>query len=118
MFLLKVIFKGIVVDVVLLLAVARPSIANVTPFMPVTTMSIQFVVSIEPLAAKATFRMSFETTLIDSPGNVIAVFFMSSQFCVGEELMLMRKHFFIPRAEITHSLSMLSFDMSMKVRPS
>lgn len=101
MFLLKVIFKGIVVDVVLLLAVARPSIANVTPFMPVTTMSIQFVVSIEPLAAKATFRMSFETTLIDSPGNVIAVFFMSSQFCVGEELMLMRKHFFIPRAEIT-----------------
>lgn len=99
--LLEVFLKGIVVDVILLLAIPGPAVTDVTAFMSVTTVDIELIVTIEPLAAEATFRMASEASLVNSPRDVISVFLVLSQFCIGKQFVLVREHLFISRAEIT-----------------
>lgn len=73
MVLSEVHLERIVVDVILLLSTASfAPIANVTAFVLVPAMRVEFVVSVESLPAKAAFRMALETALIDGAGVVVA----------------------------------------------
>ena len=73
---LEVLFESIVVNVVLVLAVPRLSVTNVTSLMLVSAMGIQFIVAVETFMTKFTFRMTFETTLVDGAWVVIPELFM------------------------------------------
>lgn len=81
---LEVVLEGLVVDVVLLLAVRGATVTNMAAFMLVTTVRIKFIITIETLATKATFRMSSETALVDGTWLVVADLFMLSQLGVGK----------------------------------
>jgi hypothetical protein len=101
----KVLLQGVVIQIVLRLAWIQ-SIAYVTSFMLLSTMGVQFVVAVEMSPAKSAFWMSTKTTLIGSARFIVALFFMSLQLLFREQLMLMRKDFFIPRAEVAHHFTM------------
>jgi hypothetical protein len=45
-------------------------------FVLFSTMRVKFVVAIEALSTEATFGMTFESTLIDRTGIIIAKLFM------------------------------------------
>jgi hypothetical protein len=62
--------------------------------------------------------VAFETTLIDGARVIIAELLVLAQFLLCEELMLVRKDFFVPCAQITHHLLMHTPHMAMQVRPS
>jgi hypothetical protein len=62
--------QTVIVNIVLRLT-ASP-IANKAPFMFLPTMNIQLIIPVEPLSAESAFWMAFETTLINSPGIIIA----------------------------------------------
>ena len=50
-----------------------------TPFMLVPTMCVELVVTVEPFVAESTFRMTFETALIDRSRIVITSPFMFAE---------------------------------------
>jgi len=81
---LKMVFKSIIIDIILLLPVGRATITDVTSLVLISAMSIKLVISIESLTAKTTLRMSLETTLVDCTRLIISVSFMPSQFRWGE----------------------------------
>lgn len=101
---LEVILQSAVVNVVLLLPIPRPSITDMTALMFVSAVSIEFIISIEPLAAETAFRVSSESTLVNRTGNIIAMLLMSSQLRSGKKLMLMCEHFLVARTEVTARL--------------
>ena len=99
--LLEMFLERIVVDIVLLLAMSRPSVTDMAPLMPVTTVSIQFVISVEPLSAETAFWMASKPALINGAGDIISVLFVLAQFRHGEKFMLVGEDFFVPSAKIT-----------------
>ena len=72
----EVVLERPVVEVILLLAVRRPTVTDVTPFVTITTVSIEFVITIETLTAETAFRMSLETALINCTWFMITIFLM------------------------------------------
>lgn len=95
--------KGLVVNVILLLAVVGTAVTDMTAFVLLTTMGVQLVITIEPLPTETALGMSFETALVDGPRPIIAVLFVFSQFCVCKEGVFMGKDLFVPRTKITIS---------------
>lgn len=73
---LEVLLKSIVIDIVLVLAIARLSVTDVTSLMLVSAVSIQLVITVEALVTEFTFRVAFETTLVNSTGRIISEFFV------------------------------------------
>lgn len=72
--------------------------------MLLPTMHIELVITIKPLPTEATQRMSLEATLVLSPWVVITLRHMHLQLLVRKQIVLVRKHFLMPCAEITHLL--------------
>jgi hypothetical protein len=102
---LKVVFKGIIIDIVLLLAVGTASVTNVTAFVTLPTVGVKLIIAIESLAAEATLRVSLKSTLVDRAWSVVAVLFVFAQFVSREEDMLVGEHFFVPRAKVTRNIA-------------
>ena len=50
-----------------------------TPFMLVAAMCVELVITVKPFIAETTFRMTFETALIDRSWVVIASPFMFAE---------------------------------------
>jgi hypothetical protein len=100
MIFLEMILKGIVVNVILLLPTRRTAVAYVASLVTVTTVRVEFVIAVESLAAKSTFRMSSETTLIQSSWHIITVLLVFTQLCHSEKFMLMREDLLVPSAKI------------------
>jgi hypothetical protein len=96
----EVYFERVIVDIVLLLSVLVPAVADVTTFVLVSTMCIQFVVSIEALSTKPAFRVSLETALVDRTGIVITKLLMLLQVGPCEKLVFVGEDFLISCAEI------------------
>lgn len=68
----KVVLKRVIIDIVLLLAAAVTSVANVAALVLVSTVRIQLIVAIESLSAKPAFRVSLEAALIDGARVIVA----------------------------------------------
>lgn len=97
--------QGVVIDIVLRIAASSSPVADVAPLMLVSAMGKELVVAVEALAAKATFGVPLEATLINCSRIVVAVLFMFAKLCKGKEFMLVRKDFLVSRAEITRLIS-------------
>lgn len=106
-----------IVKVILWISAAVPSVTDVAPLMLFPTMSVEFVISVEALPAKATFGVALEPRLVDGPGVVVTKPLVFSQVAKGEQFMFVRKDLFVSRAMITHDFAMLGLDVSMKIRP-
>lgn len=100
MILLKMILKGIVVDVILLLPTGRAAVAYVASLMTVTTVRVEFVIAVESLAAKSTFGVSPETALIQGSWHIITVLLVFAQLCHSEKFMLVCEDLLVPSAKI------------------
>jgi hypothetical protein len=96
-------FKGLVINVVLLLAVVGAAVTDMAAFMLLTTVGIQLVIAIKALPTETTLGMSFETALVDGSGLIITILFVLSQFRVCKESVLMSKDFFVPCTKVTIS---------------
>lgn len=136
--LLEMLLERIVVDIVLLLPVPRPSVTDMAPLVPVTAVGIQFVISVEPLSTETAFRVASKPALVNGTGNVISVLFVLAQLRHGEEFMFVGEDFLVSSAKITtsptstnirkprlvwkkyipHHLPMLTLDMTVQVWPS
>lgn len=109
---LEVILQRIVVDVVLLLAMSGSSIADVASLMPVTAVSIQFVISVKSLATETALWVTSETTLVNGTWDVVSVFLVFPQFRHGKEFMLVGKDLLVSSTKITAS----SWSFNMRFR--
>lgn len=67
----------------------------------VSAVRIKLIVPIEALPAEAAFGVPLKAALVDRTRVVVAELFVLFEFCEGEELMLVGKDFFIPRAKAT-----------------
>lgn len=84
MILMEVIFQCVVVNIVLLLTMGGASVTDVATFVFIAAVSVQLIVTIEPLATKPALRMSSEATLVYSSRLVVAGPFVLTQFRRGE----------------------------------
>lgn len=91
----EVYLKGIIIHVILLRSTLIPSIADMAFFMLVSAVGEQLVVAVESLPAKATFRMSLESALVNSAGVVVAKLFVPAQILRSIKIMFMRKNFLV-----------------------
>jgi len=107
MVLLEMNFQRVVIEVVLLLAVVIPTIANMTLLVLVATVSIQLIISVESLPAETALGMSLESALINCARVVITKFVVLFQFCRGEQLVLMSEDLFVARTQIASPVSFL-----------
>lgn len=97
------VFEGVIVDVVLLLAMSRSSVADVASLMSVTTVRIQLVISVEPFTTETAFRVPSETALVNRARDVVSVLFVLAQLRRGEDFMFVSEKFFVSSAKITIS---------------
>jgi len=88
-----------------------------TTLVPVATVQVQFVVSVESLPAKVALWMSLETSLLLGARCVVACPLMFTQLLWGEELVLVGEDFFVPCAHVTHDLLMLCPHVAVEVWP-
>lgn len=100
---LEMVFEGVIVDVVLLLAMSRSSVADVASLMSVTTVRIQLVISVEPFTTETAFRVPSETALVNRARDVVSVLFVLAQLRRGEDFMFVSEKFFVSSAKITIS---------------
>ena len=100
MIFLEVILERIVVNIILLLTTPRPSITNVTSFVAVATVSVQFIVAIKPLTAETTFRVTLKATLFNGSRNMISVLLVLAQLRHSEEFVFMGEDFLVSRTQI------------------
>lgn len=80
-------------------------------------VSVQLVVTVESLPAETAFWVTFEATLIDCTGIVVAKFLMFAKLRVGEQLVFMGEDFLVPRAELAHDFLVCTPYVSMEVAP-
>lgn len=91
------------------------SVTQMTTLVSVTKVHEQFVVSVESLFAKFAIWMSLEPSLLRS-----AICFcplVLPQLLRGEELVLVRKDFLVPCAQVTHDLLMFRPNVAVEIRP-
>jgi len=85
--------------------------------MLIPAMSVKLIVTIESLPTEATFRMTFETALVNGSRIIVAEFLMLAKLLLSEEFMLVGEHLLIPGAEVAHNFVVHTFDMPMQVWP-
>ena len=107
----------LVVQVILWISATVTPVANMTPFVLFSAVSVELVVAIEALSAKITFWMSLEARLVDCTRIVITKFLVSAEFTKGKELVFVGENFLVASAEVAHHFAMLSPDMTMEVGP-
>lgn len=100
MVLLKVVFKGVVIDVILVPAPTRLSITNMAPFMLISAVGVELIISVKAFATEFAFWVAFESTLINCTRRIIAVFLVFAKLRDSEKLMLVCKHFFVASTKI------------------
>jgi hypothetical protein len=61
--------------------------------------------------------MSFKSRLIDCSWIVVSFPHMLLQFLIRKQVVLVRKHFLVPRAQITNFLVVYRSNMAMQIRP-
>lgn len=105
---LEVVFQGLVIDVVLLLAVGGTAITDMATLVFISTVSIKLVIAVETLAAKATLWVSFKTTLVDGTGLIITILLMLSQLCMSEKSVLVGEDLLVSCTEITRESQLIS----------
>jgi hypothetical protein len=98
--LLKMVLKSVVVDKVFLLPVTSSAVANVTPFMLVSAVSVELVIPVETYPTKSAFGVAFETALVNCTGVVISKLLMLAQLGHGEQLMLVGENLLVPSTQI------------------
>ena len=113
----EMLLEGIVVDKVLLVTALPSSIADVTTFVLVSAMCVQLIIAIEPHATEATFRVAFESALVNCARMVIPESFVFPQILWCKQLMLVSEDFLVPRAQVTHDFVMNALDMVMQMWP-
>ena len=69
-------FKGIIIDIILLLSVGRTAVADMASFVFVSAVCIELVIAIESLATETTFRMSLKAALVNCTRLIISVLLM------------------------------------------
>lgn len=99
--------KLLVIEVILRVPPAIPSIANVTSFVLFSAMSVELVVSIESLSTKTTFWMTLEARLVYSTWVIVSVSLVLPQLAESEQLVFVGEDFLIACAQIAHSLAVL-----------
>jgi hypothetical protein len=72
----KMLLKGVVINVILLLAMGGTSITDVTAFVLITTMSVELVVAVKSLATEPTLGVPSEATLVYSSRLVVTGLFV------------------------------------------
>lgn len=98
---LEVLLESIIVDIVLVLAIARLSVTDVTSLVLVSAVGIQLVIPVEALVTEFTFRVAFKSTLVNSAGCIISKLFVLAKLRDSEQLVLVCKDLFIPSTQIT-----------------
>jgi hypothetical protein len=73
MIFLEVNLQSIVVDVVLLLTVGGPTVADMASLVLVSTVSVELVVAVESLPTESTLGVALEAALIDRTRFMIAM---------------------------------------------
>lgn len=101
----EVVLQCVVIDKVLLLPAVRPAVADMASFMPVATMCVKFVVSVEALSAKSALGVSLEAALLEATRLVIAVLLVSPKLRVREEFMFMREDLLVSSTEVAGAVS-------------
>jgi len=114
----EMLLQHLVIQIVLHLATRIPPIADVTSFVFLPAMLIELIVTIESLAAKATFWMTPESALVNSSWVVVSKFLMPTKLSIREQIMLMGKDLLVASTQITKHFAVLLFDVAMQVGPS
>jgi hypothetical protein len=97
---LKVLLKSIIIDVVLMLAIAGLSVTDVTSLMLVSAVGIQFIITVETFVTEFTFGVAFETTLVNSTGSIVSELFVLAKLRDSEKFVFVCKDLFIPSTQI------------------
>jgi hypothetical protein len=97
---LKMILESIVVDVVLMLAIARLSVTYVTSLMLVSAVGIQLIVPVEAFMTELAFWVAFETTLVNSTWVIIAELFVLAKLRDSKKFVFVCKDLFISSTQI------------------
>lgn len=95
------VFQGLVIDVVLLLAVGGTTITDMATLVLISTVGVEFIIAVETLAAKATFWVSFETALVNGTGLIVAVLLVLSQLRMSEQSVLVGEDLLVSCTEVT-----------------
>jgi hypothetical protein len=114
----EMLLQHLVIQVVLHLAARISPVADVASFVFLSAMLIELIVTIESLAAKATFWMTLESALVNSSWVVVTKFFMPPKLPIRKQIMLMSKDFLVASTQITKHFAVLLFDVAVQVRPS
>ncbi len=88
-----------------------------TSLMLIPAMSVKLIVTVESLPTKATFRMTFETALVNGSWIIVAELLMLAKLLLSEEFMLVGEYLLVPSAEVAHYLVVYTFDMAVQVWP-
>lgn len=96
---LEVLLERIIIDIVLM-AIPRLPVTDVTSLMLVSAVGIQFIVSVKALMTEFTFGMAFKPTLVDSTGSIISELFVLAKLRDSEQFVFVCKDLFIPSTQI------------------
>lgn len=102
----EMIFSKVLLQVVVIAEILRLftavtlAIADVTTFMLLSAVSIQFVVPIEPVSTESTFWMALETTLVNGSWVVVSEFLMPLELGKCKEFMFVCEDLFVSRTQI------------------
>lgn len=113
----KVLLEFLVIEVVLRIAAAVPSITDMTSLMPLPTMSIEFVVPIKSLFAESTVWMALEARLVDCTWVIITKSLMLAEFCISKQFVFMGEDLLVSGTEITHHF-LVRLDVAVEIGPS
>ena len=92
------VLKGIVIDIVLLLAVGGATVTNVAAFVLITAVGVELIVTVESLTTETTLGVTSETTLVNGSRFVVARLLVLAQLRCSKELMLVCKDLFVASA--------------------
>jgi hypothetical protein len=116
MVLLEVLLERVVVEVVMRLPRVS-AVADETTLVLIPAVLIQLVAIIEARAAETAQRMPPKASLVDGARLVVAVAHMLGQLLVGKRVVLVRKHFLGPGAQVAHLLVVDRADVAVQVLP-
>lgn len=97
---LEVLLESIIVDVVLMLAIARLAVTDVTSLMLVSAVGIKFIITVETFVTEFTFGVALETTLVNSTGRIISELFVLAKLRDSEQFVFVCKDLFIPSTQV------------------
>lgn len=92
--------QSIVVYVVLMLAIARLSVTDVTSLMLVSAVGIKFIITVETFVTEFTFGVAFKSTLVKSAGRIVSELFVLAKLRDSEQFVFVCKDFFVPSTQV------------------